>query len=226
MVSDVVQFLSAYEVWIYAVLGVIAIGAVTRLFRALNYWRGATFGIEKEIARRRFISSITTLIVIFVFAMSEFLFVSFSASSLPSIQTLATPTVNVLAVPTETLVPLNAANETVVLEATPTVSLESCIPGEVSWTFPEPGSELSGLVVLSGSANIPNFGFYKYEYAVPGSEIWTTIAGDREPKIENELGRWNTTQIIGGDYLLRLVVLDNENNEYGSCIVPVRILTP
>jgi len=42
--------------------------------------------------------------------------------------------------------------------------------------------------------------------------------------IEDSIGLWNTSQVIPGDYLLRLVVLDNDNNEYPACIVSVRVI--
>ncbi len=222
MVSEVVQFLTAYEIWIYAILSLIAFGFLIKLFKAISYWRDATFGIEKEIAKRRFINAGMTLVVLFVFALSEFFFVSFSASSLPSTQFIPTPTIDVLATATATLPPI----ENSVAQVSPTPQPDTCIPGQVNWISPEVGDQISDVVPLIGEVNIPNFGFYKYEYAAVGSELWTTIAGGNKIDENNEIGSWNTTQLLAGDYLLRLVVLDNQNVEFGSCVVGVRVINP
>ncbi len=222
MVSEVVQFLTAYEIWIYAILGLVALGFLSRLFKAIGYWRDATFGIEKEIAKRRFINAGMTLVVLFVFALSEFFFVSFSASSLPNMQVIPTPTMDVLATATATLPPV----ENSTTQVSPTPQPDTCIPGQVNWISPEAGDQISDVVPLIGEVNIPNFGFYKYEYAAVGSEFWTTIAGGNKIDENNEIGSWNTTQLLAGDYLLRLVVLDNQNVEFGSCVVGVRVINP
>jgi hypothetical protein len=226
MVSEVVQFLTAYEIWIYAILGLVALGFLSRLFKAIAYWRDATFGIEKEIAKRRFINAGMTLVVLFVFAISEFFFVSFSASSLPNMQVILTPTIDVLATATPTLPPEENSALSELPQPSPTPQPDTCIPGQVNWISPEVGDQISDVVPLVGEVNIPNFGFYKYEYAAVGSDLWTTIAGGNKINEDNEIGSWNTTQLLAGDYLLRLVVLDNQNNEFGSCVVGVRVINP
>lgn len=226
MVSEVVQFLTTYEIWIYAILGLAALGFLSRLFKAISYWRDATFGIEKDIAKRRFINAGMALIVLFVFAISEFFFVSFSASVLPSMQAIPSPTIDVLATATPTLPPVENSAQTEVVQNSPTPQPDTCIPGLVNWISPAAGDQISDVVPLFGEVSIPNFGFFKYEYAAVGSEIWTTIAGGNEIKEDNSIGSWNTTQLLAGDYLLRLVVLDNQNAEFGSCIVTVRVKNP
>jgi hypothetical protein len=218
--------LTTYEIWIYAILGVVALGFLSRLFRAISYWRNATFGIEKEIAKRRFLNAAMALVVLFVFAISEFFFVSFSASILPNLQPIPTPTMDVLATATPTLPPAEPEALTEVVQNSPTPQPDSCIPGQVNWISPKAGDQISDVVPLFAEVAIPNFGFYKYEYAGVGSEIWTTIAGGTEIKEDNAIGSWNTTQLLAGDYLLRLVVLDNKNVEFGSCVVTIRVINP
>ena len=46
-------------------------------------------------------------------------------------------------------------------------------------TEPKDGDEVSGVVTLKGTADIPNFGFYKYEVAKPGDAVWLTISAGR-----------------------------------------------
>ncbi len=225
--KDIVLFLSQIEIWFYIGLGVISVYLIVKIFSAISQWRDAAFGLEREIAQRKFGTSLTSLILIFLLALSEFFLVTFSASTLPDMANLATATIDLLATPTQTIV---AQTQTIELlaQATPTmtVSQESCIAGQLEWIYPKAGDEISDVVDLMGTVNIPNFGFYKYEYTEPGNSIWKTIAGGNKLVIQDKIGAWNTTQLIPGDYLLRLVVLDNKNVEFPACVVQVRVTVP
>jgi len=90
-------------------------------------------------------------------------------------------------------------------------------------TSPKPGDEISGTVTLVGTVNLPNFGFYKYEVALRGTDIWSTISAQSDTKKNEELGILNTTVLTPGDYLLRVVVLDNSTQVIGTCIITIRI---
>jgi hypothetical protein len=79
---------------------------------------------------------------------------------------------------------------------------------------------------LKGTVNVPNLGFYKYQYSKQGEDLWTTIAGGDQPKVEGEIGFWYIDQLANGDYLLRLVVTDNQNNLFPACVIPVRVVHP
>jgi hypothetical protein len=168
---------------------------------------------------------------------------SFVAPALPKLNLLHTPTINVLATPTATLISAegngkqtpsaqltgttteSALSQTV----TPTLTAEGCIPNELEWTSPKPGDELSGTVVLKGTVNVLNLGFYKYEYSPAGSNKWFTIAAGNtavNATNENKIGQWNTSQVVPGDYQLRLVVSDNTNKLLPACVVPVKITQP
>jgi hypothetical protein len=102
-----------------------------------------------------------------------------------------------------------------------------CTPGQVEWTFPKAGDEISGKVELKGTVNVPNLGFYKYEFSQAGVENWMTIAaGNENNKVDAVLGTWDTTLLIPGDYQLRLVVADNQNQLMPACVIPIRIVAP
>lgn len=225
--NDIVLFLSQIEIWFYVGLGIISVYLIIKIFSAISQWRDAAFGLEREIAQRKFGTSLTSLILIFLLALSEFFLVTFSASTMPDMAHLATPTIDLLATPTQTI-----AAQTQILDSaaqptpTVTVSQEGCVAGQLEWIYPQAGDEISDVVELLGTVDIPNFGFYKYEYTEPGNSIWKTIAGGNAPVKQDKIGAWNTTQLIPGDYLLRLVVLDNKNVEYPACIVAVRVTIP
>ena len=225
--TEIILFLSKNEIWFYIVLGGFSLFLLLRLFSAISQWRDAAFGMEREIAIRKFGISLTFLILLFLIALSEFILVSFSESVLPNMTSLATPTIDLISTPTELLPEVeNSTSPSLAVTVTPTISQEGCVPGQLEWIYPKPGDELKDVVKLVGTVNIPDFGFYKYEYTEPGNTIWKTIAGDNVTHINDEIGAWNTTQLIPGDYILRLVVLDNENKEYPACLVQVRVVNP
>lgn len=224
--AEILDFLIEFEIWFYVVLGLISLLFFSRLFKAIGNWREAAFGLERDIAQRRFRSSISILILIMVLFLAEFFFVTYSSSLLPDQTSLATPTIDVLASPSPTVIVTAEVSTSENLEITPTTEQDGCIPGQIEIISPEPASEVSDVVRLIGTVDIDNFGFFKYEYTEPGNPIWKTIAGNNEEKFEEQLGLWNTSQLVPGDYLLRLVVLDNENNEYPACVIPVRVVSP
>jgi len=91
-------------------------------------------------------------------------------------------------------------------------------------TDPKPGEEINGTITLTGSADIPNFGFYKYEIAPLGSNNWTTISAGATSVKDGELGKWDTTAITNGDYFLQLVILDNVGQALEPCVIAVRVI--
>jgi len=227
----ILPYLRNYEGWIYSILGVIALFYFQKLIIAWKDWQGTVFGLEREIAQRRFSTSLTILLLLVTFILIEFLTVSFIAPTYPQSLSLPTPTLDLLATPTATLPVLvevtpqvstpESALETAVLSAQ-----EGCTPGQIEWISPSPGEEISQTIELKGTVNVPNLGFYKYQYAKPGEDIWMDIAAGNQPKMNGQIGFWNTSQIVPGDYLLRLVVLDNQNQEFPACVIPVRVRQP
>lgn len=225
-------FLEKYETWIYVLLGVVAFVYFRKTVSAWQQWQSTLFGLEREIAQRRFTTVLTILILLVLFVVVEFVIVSFVAPSYPQVASLPTATLDVLATPTVTLpVMVNAAKA----EATQDTSLglatqpvlEGCIPGQIEWIFPKSGDTISATVELKGTVNVPNLGYYKYEYTQPGDEEnWTQVAAGNQPKVNGQIGFWNTSQLDQGDYLLRLVVLDNQNNIFPACKIAVRVVKP
>jgi hypothetical protein len=88
------------------------------------------------------------------------------------------------------------------------------------------GEQISGTIELKGTVNVLNLGFYKYEFTALGQENWQIIAAGNVKKVNELLGVWNTGERAPGDYLLRLVVTDNENNALAPCIIPVQVMAP
>jgi hypothetical protein len=93
-------------------------------------------------------------------------------------------------------------------------------------TSPKPGAIVKGQVELFGTADIPNFGFFKFEFSPYGSDVWSTIGADRKITQNSSLGNWDSSEVTPGDYNLRLVVIDNQGNSLPPCIVPLRVAAP
>lgn len=220
--GDVVRFLVNSEGWVYALLGLIGIIYLSRLVSDWREMRSAIFGLEREGAQRRLVMSATVVVLLLLTAGAELFVVSFVAPSYPLIDMLPTPTLDLMTTPTATLAPGVVAPLVV-----PTISADissGCVAGSIDWTSPFPGEELSGVIELTGTVNVLNLGFYKYEFSTPGQDNWTTIAGGNIKKVEEPLGNWDTGQRLPGDYLLRLVVTDNEGNALPPCIIPVKVV--
>jgi hypothetical protein len=101
-----------------------------------------------------------------------------------------------------------------------------CVAGTLEWTYPKNDGQLKGTETLKGTIQVPNLGFYKYEYSSAGSDNWVTIAAGNQKVTDKELGTWDTSQLVPGDYRLRLVVADNKNQALPACIISVRIISP
>jgi hypothetical protein len=219
---EIINFLSKYSIWIYLGLLILFLVGVRNLLETLSRKREIVFGLERELLQNRINRIVTIMSLIFLLIMGEFLLVTFLVPSLPSASQLSTQTVNPLLSP-----PLSSSNSSSETQSVTQSSLSSlppsCVVGQVLISDPIPDQEISGEVTIMGTADVPNFGFYKYEYSPVGTDTWTTILAGRDPVIDGELGIWDTTELTSGDYQLRLVVFDNINTEYPACAITLRV---
>lgn len=226
--QQVIRFLSNIELIIYFILGFIAILYMRRLLIALKELRGSVFGLEKEAAQRKVVSAVTVLVLVGFFTLGEFIVVTFLLPELPQQPSYATPTIDVLATDTATPPSPETAGEETVQETYPQTEVSgvssTCIADVLEFTYPEAGDSVSGVVELTGTVNIENFGSYKYEYSTTGEINWITVAAGGEIRIEDSLGFWYTTSLTPGDYLLRLVALDNQGIELPPCVINVKVI--
>jgi hypothetical protein len=165
--------------------------------------------------------------LILIIFFGELTTVSFVIPGLPASFFLSTPTIDVLAAPTGTISPALATSIALTPPSVPTPGNTSgCIAGKLMITTPKAGSEVSGIVDLIGSVNIPDFGFYKYEVAPLNTNNWATIAASTTPVPNSSLGRWDTSVLTPGDYQLRLVVTDTQGRSLPPCVIPLRVTAP
>lgn len=229
MLEDLIKFIQAIELWVYGILGIFILFFLVRIWSHLRTWRGAIFGLERQMEQRRFVLDLTALIILTLIGIAEFTLVSFVVPSIPQTKILPTATINAVIKATLPGVSSNLTSTPTSNQIlrTPTAVVDGCIPGQIEWTFPKAGGQLKGIVELKGTVNISALGFYKYEYSKMGADTWVTIAAGNEKKVDKVLGgAWNTSQLNTGDYLLRLVVADNQNRLMPACIIQIRIIAP
>ncbi|MGD2156042.1 MAG: hypothetical protein PVG14_09755 [Anaerolineales bacterium] len=224
--EEALRFLRNNEIFIYLGLGVIAVWYIRKFILAWEELRSAAFGLERESAQGHLNRAASMLVFILVLAVVEFAAVSFVAPAVPGSTPLFTPTIDLLATPSVTLP--DSMLEAVASSPQPTVQLEGseCIPGEININSPQNEETVRDIVEITGSVDVPNFGFYKFEMSTPGSSTWLTIQAGETITQEGKLGFWDTTRLTPGDYALRLIVTDNEGNILDPCVVRVRVAAP
>lgn len=221
---EFLKFLEKYEILIYIVLAIGAMFSFRWLFRSWREWRVAVFSLEREFSARRLGRSALISAMLVVFSCIEFFMASFVIPGLPADFFIATSTLDLISTPTGTLSPELMTQFASQPQGAAQPNAAGCTPGQIDLSYPAPGDEIKGVVELTGTVNIPNFGFYKYEVAPNGSDSWATIAAGRVVVIEGPLGRWDTTALTPGDYQLRVVVIDNQGTALPPCVVPVQVV--
>jgi hypothetical protein len=225
--APILHFFSSYAILIYLILTIGLIFGIRSLLRARHEMGGSLYGLERETAHQHASQAVGVVSLVIFLAIAELVLIVFLAPKVPAFSLLVTPTMNPLITPTGTIPPglLETLGVFTPL-STPKPQTTGCIPGQIMITIPKPGALVKGQFELKGTANIPNFGFYKYEFSPIGTNVWATIQADRKIRQDDILGSWNTSEITPGDYNLRLVVTDNQGNALPPCIVPVRIAAP
>ncbi len=219
----VYRTLASYEPLIYIALAIGGLFAFRRMWNSWREWRDSVYGLEREFALRRLGQATAIALLILGLVFAEFFIATFIAPSLPASDILATPTLNLLVTPAGTLPPDVTAPAITQAVAN---GMSGCVPDQIMITSPAPGDKVNGIVDIKGTANVPNFGFYKYEISQMGTQSWATVSAAREPKVNASLGNWSTTSLTNGDYFLRLVITDNVGTELAPCVLAVRVLNP
>jgi hypothetical protein len=224
--EEALVFARALEAWIYLLLGVGGLYFIRRFILAWGELRGAAFGLERDNAQVRLNQSAGALVILLTLAISEFILVTFIAPAVPGAMPFPTPTLNPLASPTITLPAGTPGPEGNVAQVTPEVLAASpgCIPNQINITSPRDRDSIMGVVKIIGTADIPNFGFYKFEIKRPDETVWLTIQAGNSVVKEGPLGDWDTSRLTPGEYDLALVVVDSQAQVSEPCIVRVRVL--
>lgn len=227
--QTLLRFLKTYELGIYLLLGVAFLLYFRRLLLAWRVWQGSLFGLEREEAGRRLRSAFLGVVLSVGLMLTTFALVTFATPAQTGPVTLPTATLDLLATPStaspEEEIPTPEGTPTPL--PTPVLDTGGCVPDHVFITAPQTGDTISGEVSIEGTANIPNFGFYKVEFAPASEALFLTIGVGRVPRVQQPLIKgWDTSRIPPGDYVIQLVVTDNQGQALPPCRVRVHIAPP
>lgn len=226
---EVLRFFETYEHAMYFILGLGGLVYGARFWLAWQEARGAVFGLEQISAQRKLNREAIAIFFIAVMGFVVFALVTFVAPVVAPEVVLPLPSTDLTEDRNgegDTSQENNPSDVLATATALPTVEIitEGCVPGSVEITAPEPGEAVSGVVTVTGTADIPNFGFYKFEVARSQEELWLTVLAGRTVVVDGELvSNWDTSLIAPGEYVVQLVVTDNNGEAQPPCRVPVRI---
>lgn len=222
--GSVYRSLANYESLIYIALTIWGLFVFRSMYRTWREWRDAVFSLEREFALRRLGRVTAVALLILGLGFAEFFIATFIAPALPAADIQTTPTLDLLATSPGTLSPAEATQAALApITAIAPSGMSGCVPDQIIITSPQPGEVVKGSIDIVGTANVPNFGFYKYEIAPMGTQNWATISAERNPKQADKLGTWNTSSLTNGEYFLRLVITDNVGGSLEPCVIAVRV---
>ncbi len=232
------RFFQDYESIIYFVLGIGLIVYGWRFWRAWQEMSGSIFGLEQVNAQRRLNQTAIVIFMILVMGFVVFSLVTFaplraSETSLGQNTPIVVNSNDGLPVGTNQTELTETPTE-VVGPALPTplstviVDPEGCVPGEIEITSPSNGEVIQGVVMVEGVVNVENFGYYKFEISKAQEEAWLPIQVGRSlvPEEGPLIEEWDTSIIPPDNYVIQLVVLDNDRGKYPPCRLLIRIESP
>jgi hypothetical protein len=236
--TTLVSLVSEYYIWL---IGACVLGILFYIGRAIAAHREksrAIFTLEKETAASTRLRSIGMVFVLLILGGAIYFTATYLEPNLDlETENETTPTVLLQPTPTPTPgtptatplpVPTRTPRPTQTPETTPTptpkpVILPDCPNPQARLTNPTVNAVLKGVVEIRGSANIDNFGYYKFEFRSEGASEWSFIQDFKEPVADGILGSWNTAGLPAGTYTFRLVVVDKTGNYPEPCEVDVII---
>ena len=232
---ELFHFLVDYQIWIYAVLGALALVYLIRLISAWRERYATIFGLEREDAQRRLNSALAIFVLLLLLIGAEFVLVTFVIPEWPLVMLTPTPTMSADA---ETMIQNpNTSDSGLVIVSTPqgaapaeqvsavSVLSSGCIENQLEWLSPVSGDVIDGNYTLEATVNVQDMAFYDWGFSPVDDQVnWQTLSAGNLPVIEGPLGLWATTQFANGDYVLRLTVYDLNNQALPPCDVYIRVL--
>jgi hypothetical protein len=227
-----VKLIADYAVWLYLLLGLVAFLFLRAYMVARRDRDNSIFALERESATGRMAQTTMGFLVILiiiggVFYTSHTLVEEIPLPELTRLVVLPpsptpppllpTPTPTDTPRPRPTLPPLEVA-----VTPSPEVSTGAppqCPSPGVHISEPGNGATVSGVIQIIGSASIPDFWYYKFEFKGNGFGDWTFIQRFDQAINGGILGAWDTRSVPSGDYQFRLVAVDKTGNYPEPCAV-------
>ena len=226
-----------FDVFIYILLGLVALVFVRAMLIGRRERSRSIFTLERENANTKITRAFIGLMIVLGLILGVYYLSVITPTIVPPPQDTPTPTPIISLPPTPTIPTLFTPTPTATPSPPPTPIPEQIIetptaaPAPVAGQPPNcpiPGSAISqpgngarvsGLVQVSGAANIDNFDYYKFEFRVPGAPEWSFIQRYNNAVPSGVLGSWNSDTVLPGEYEFRLVVVDKIGNFPEPCVV-------
>jgi hypothetical protein len=228
-----VKLIADYAIWLYVFLGLVALYFSRAYAVARRERENAIFTLERESATGRMVQALIGFLVTIIIIGGVFYTSQTLVEEIPLPEATPTPTALIVLPPSPTpppLLPTPTPTDTPrprpTLPPIETITSTLEIPLGVPANCPNPGvrisepgtnATVSGVIQIIGSANIPNFWYYKFEFRGNGFGDWTFIQRFDIPISGGILGAWDTNSVPSGDYEFRLVVVDKTGNYPEPC---------
>ena len=226
-----------FDVWIYILLGAIALFFLRGMIVARRDRSRSIFTLERENANASLTRSFLGLMIILALMVGVYYLSLAIPPILPPPPNTPVPTEIItlpptptppplLLTPTPTNTPPPPPSPLAVTEDTPVPTVPPALgqppncpnPGSVI-TQPGNGASVSGIIQVFGAANTENFDYYKFEFRVPGTEVWNFVVRYDNAVPSGALGTWNSDTVAPGEYEFRVVVVDSTGNFPEPCVV-------
>jgi hypothetical protein len=208
-----VRLLAQYQLQVLIGIGLLALLYLVALMRARERLGRTPFGLEREVAQKRQNAALAALTLCVILAVGVYLV---NQVDLPGL-TKATPTATTQPEPTVTPSPVAASQDIV-------VDSSGCANPHATLTAPKSGTRIVGSFEVHGTANIPDFAFYKFEISGAGTNgQWLSLGVGTSPIVDGVLGSFDASAREPGNYAFRLVVLDSTGSFPPPCVVMITI---
>ncbi len=241
---QLVRVISEYSFWLYGLCGLGIIYYIWIAVRARREAERTIFTLERETTTGQAYRALSVALVFAVIAGAIFFVAEVLEPSLdfpvieestPSALLMPTPSPSpvpptITPTPTPTRVrptprPQEEPTETPIPTVTAVPPPSICPNPDVQITSPGMDAVLNGPVQILGTANIPNFQFYKVEVgAGENPTSWSIFSDIHKSRIAGGLlDIWDPSAYPPGVYKLRLTVVDNTGNYPLPCEVRVTV---
>lgn len=229
---------------LYVICGFLLFWNLRVFYTARNELRVAQFGLERELAERRGGRALTMVlfmleIIITIWAISSIASPAWS-EGLPGPTQTARPTFITSTPagggsfdiqntgPTEISIPATFAPP-----STPQGTIGPRDPRggcdtNTAWIeYPANGMYVFQVETILGTANIENFGKYRFEIRSLESSEFSLYPRDYDrPMVNGPLGELNPARLLPGEYRFRLVVFNTNNDVMARCEITIWITDP
>lgn len=96
-------------------------------------------------------------------------------------------------------------------------------PNSAQISNPNVGQEVSGLLTIVGTANLPDFSSYRIDIRRPEAEAYEYLLSFGTPVVNGVLGQLNTELLENGLYWIRLSVVNRSSNVPFTAICSIAV---